>query len=48
VVLDAHLGSDAQQLVKAAAGAIPVVEVEDPAAAGRRIDDALRFEMGSR
>ena len=48
VVLDAHLGSDAQQLVKAAAGAIPVVEVEDPAVAGRRIDDALRFEMGSR
>jgi len=48
VVLDAHLGSDAQQLVKAAAGDIPVVEVEDPAAAGRRIDDALRFEMGSR
>ena len=47
VVLDAHLGSDAQQLVKVAAGAIPVVEVEDPAAAGRRIDDALRFEMGS-
>jgi chromate reductase len=47
VVLDADLGSDAQQLVKTAAGAIPVVEVEDPASAGRRIDDALRFEMGS-
>ena len=47
VVLDAHLGSDAQQLVKAAADAIPVVDVEDPAAAGRTIDDALRFEMGS-
>jgi chromate reductase len=47
VVLDAHLGSDAQQLVKAAAGAIPVVEVEDPAAAGHGIDDALRFQMGS-
>jgi chromate reductase len=47
VVLDADLGSDAQQLVKTAAGVIPVVEVEDPASAGRRIDDALRFEMGS-
>jgi len=47
VVLDAHVGSDARQLVKAAAAAIPVVEVEDPAAAGRLIDDALRFEMGS-
>ena len=47
VVLDAHLGSDAQQLVKAATGAIPVVEVDDPAAAGHKIDDALRFEMGS-
>jgi hypothetical protein len=23
------------------------VEVEDPAAAGHKIDDALRFEMGS-
>ena len=47
VVLDAHLGSGAQQLVKTAAGAIPVVEVEDPATAGRRIDDELRYEMGS-
>ena len=47
VVLDAQLGSEAQQLVKAAAGAIPVLEVEDPATAGRSIDDALRFGMGS-
>jgi chromate reductase len=47
VVLDAQLGSEAQQLVKAVAGPIPVLEVEDPAAAGRLIDDALRFEMGS-
>jgi chromate reductase len=48
VVLDADLGSDAQQVVKKAAGAIPIVEVEDPATAGWSIDDALRFEMGSR
>ena len=48
VVLDGHLGSDARQLVKSAAGSIPVVEVEDPATAGWSIDDALRFEMGSR
>ena len=47
VVLDALLGRDAQLAVTAAAGAAPVVEVEDPATAGRKIDDALRFEMGS-
>ena len=47
VVLDAQLGGEARQLVKAAAGPIPVLDVEDPAAAGRLIDDALRFEMGS-
>jgi hypothetical protein len=47
VVLDARLGSDARRAVTASAGAVPVVEVEDPATAGRRIDDALRFEMGS-
>ena len=47
VVLDTQLGRDAQRTVTAAAGAVPVVEVEDPAMAGRRIDDALRFEMGS-
>jgi chromate reductase len=47
VVLDALLGRDAQLAVAAAAGAAPVVEVEDPATAGRKIDDALRFEMGS-
>ena len=47
VVLDGLLGRDAQLAVTAAAGAAPVVEVEDPATAGRKIDDALRFEMGS-
>jgi chromate reductase len=47
VVLDARLGSDAKQLVRAAAGPIPVLEVDDPAKAGRSIDEALRFEMGS-
>ena len=47
VVLDALLGRDAQLAVTAAAGAAPVVEVEDPATAGRKIDVALRFELGS-
>ena len=47
VVLDARLTGDARSVVTSAAGDIPIVEVADPAAAGRLIDDALRFEMGS-
>ena len=48
VVLDAHLPGDARSLVRSVADGVPVIEVDDPATAGRSIDDALRFEMGSR
>ena len=47
VVVDSLLPADARTMVSSAAGALPVVEVDDPTAAGRLIDDALRFEMGS-
>jgi hypothetical protein len=47
VVVDSLLSADARSVVSSAAGELPIVEVEDPAAAGRAIDDALRFEGGS-
>jgi len=47
VVVDGRLSDEAKQAVRAGADGVPLVEFGDAGEAGRSIDDALRFDMGS-